>query len=135
MDMLKLMECFRDEENPDLSDCYFDDDNITTLSKEEILEKASSLNVDILKMCRLGMIYPEPENLCKLLYFAKRMASKNDTSVTAGTSKHQKTSDEVSGPSSKKAKKRNNNSKIIFRFILHAWYNFERTKLKPFIYI
>ena len=114
MDMLKLMECFRDEENPDLSDCYFDDDNITTLSKEEILEKASSLNVDILKMCRLGMIDPETENLCKLLYFAKRMASKNDTSVTADTSKHQKTSDEVSGPSSKKAKKETTTVRLFF---------------------
>ena len=39
MDMLKLLEPFQEEENPDLTDGYIDDDHITTLSKDDIIGK------------------------------------------------------------------------------------------------
>ena len=58
-------------------------------------------------MCRLGMIDSEHENLCKLLYFAEWLAPNNEGTVTAGSSKQYKTSDEVpTVPSSKQVAQR-----------------------------
>ena len=37
--MLKLLGPFQDEENPDLTAGYMDDDHITTLSKYDIIGK------------------------------------------------------------------------------------------------
>ena len=87
MDVVKLLKLYCDEK----TQVYRDDGHIT-LSKDDIIAKMSTLNIDVLKACRLGMIDPEPKNLCKLLHFATRLAASKDN--TAGLSKSQKTSDE-----------------------------------------
>ena len=72
MDILALLELYRDEENPDVSGTYVDEEHIMTLSKDELIKQTNHLKIDILKVCRLGMIDPQTENLCKLFYCANR---------------------------------------------------------------
>ena len=79
MDILKLLELYREEENPDLSESMCEGDNVTTLAKDEIINRMTSLNVDVLKTCRLGLIDPARENLCKLLHFAMLINNKEKT--------------------------------------------------------
>ena len=37
VNIVKLLELFRDKEFPDLTETYIEDDHISTLSKEEII--------------------------------------------------------------------------------------------------
>ena len=121
VNIVKLLELFRDEEFPDLSETYIEDDHITTLSKEEIISKMKGFNVDALQVCRLGLINPEPENMCKLLHFAMRLNDKGENS----SSKSAKTTDEgqgqpSQGPSSSKKPKKEVATVRYISLCLHA---------------
>ena len=112
MDILQLLELFRDEENPDVSETYIDDEHITTLSKDDLIKHMNHLKIDVLKACRLGMIDPHTENLCKLLYFANRHeAQKKEAAKTAPGPSTSQTGDD--GPSTKKLRKDSKDSTTV----------------------
>ncbi len=106
---LEILKRFRDKENPELG-CFKGND-ITTLSKSELLEALDGHRVDGLDLCRLGGIDPRREELCKLLHFAGQFADeqsqceRDQLSARPG-SPEAGTSSGVASAVSAKAKKR-----------------------------
>lgn len=60
----------RDNSDPELGE--MDGQAMATLSKE-CLNELKKVNVDGKKLCRLGLIDPCPEELCKLVQYARSL--------------------------------------------------------------
>lgn len=80
--MIKILGMYRDNSDPELS--VLDGQALSTLSKEECLNELKKVNVDGLQLCRLGLIDPRPEELCKLVHYARSITEEEPQ---AGTSK------------------------------------------------
>ena len=70
--MLQILERYKDIEDPDMG--LLNGKAYETLSKDECLEELKKFRINGLNLCRLGNINPLPENLCKMVFFAKATA-------------------------------------------------------------
>ena len=66
--MLKVLELYREDSDPEI--CDLDGKALSTFSKEESLAELEKRGIDGLKLFRLGLIDPRPEELCKLVHYA-----------------------------------------------------------------
>ncbi|MEW8547306.1 MAG: hypothetical protein AB2693_27680 [Candidatus Thiodiazotropha sp.] len=67
--MIKILELYRDNDDPDLCDLS-DGRALATLKQDEVLSELKKRRVDGLKLCRIGLIDPQLEQLCRLLHYA-----------------------------------------------------------------
>ena len=65
---MKVLELYRDNDDPQLRE--LDGKPLETLSKDENLDELKKRGIDGLRLCRLGLIDPRPEFLCRLLSYA-----------------------------------------------------------------
>lgn len=65
--MLRVLELYREDSDPEISE--LDGKALSTFSKEECLAELEKRGIDGLKLCRLGLIDPRPEELCKLVHY------------------------------------------------------------------
>ena len=66
--MVKVLELCRDNDDPQLRE--LNGKPLETLSKDENLDELKKRGIDGLRLCRLGLIDPRPEFLCRLLSYA-----------------------------------------------------------------
>ena len=83
MDLLKILQNFRSDEDPDLVD--YKGKSFNTFSRSELVEIADKINFKIMDLVKLGGIEATTVNLCKVVHFGLVMHKetqyqKNDTS-------------------------------------------------------
>ena len=93
MDLLKILQHFRSDEDPDLVD--YKGKSVNTFSRSELVEIADKINFKIMDLVKLGGIEPTTVNLCKVLHFGLVMYKetqyqKNDTSEPPKKKKEKK---------------------------------------------
>ena len=94
--MVQILELYRDNDDPDLGE--LDGKSLQTLSRDENLQCLKERGIDGLRLCRLGLIDPRPEFLCRLLHYAIELEETEAGCSTPGVS-------EEAGPAKKKQKK------------------------------
>jgi len=98
MDLLKILQIFRSDEDPDLVD--YKGKSLDTFSRSgELVEIADKINFKIMDLVKLGGIEPTTVNLCKVLHFGLVMhkeiqKQKNDTSEPPKNKKKNSQADE-----------------------------------------
>ena len=81
------------------------DEEHDIIKTDDLIKQTNHLKIDKLKVCRLGMIDPQTENLCKLFYFANsHEARKEPAKAVPGPSTSQAGDD---GSWEQKLKKKN----------------------------
>ena len=90
--VIKILGMCRDDSDPELSE--MDGQALSTLSREECLNDLKKVNVDGLQLCRLGLIDLQPEELCKLVHYARTLTEEEPQPGTSkgGTEKEKKES-------------------------------------------
>ena len=86
--MVRILELYRDNDDPELR--VLNGMSLETFSRQEKLQGLKNRNIDGLILCRLGLIDPRPEFLCRLLLYALELEeaeAKAEAADNAGPSK------------------------------------------------
>ena len=94
--MVRILELYRDNDDPELR--VLNGKTLETFSREENLHELKIRNIDGLRLCRLGLIDPRPEFLCRLLHYALEL---EEAEAEGSTSE----APDNAGPAKKRQKK------------------------------
>ena len=98
--MVRILELYRDNDDPELR--VLNGKTLETFSREENLHELKIRNIDGLRLCRLGLIDPRPEFLCRLLHYALELEEAEAKAEAEGSTSE---APDNAGPAKKKQKK------------------------------